>query len=204
MRYGHAKQCSKLCHQRSAGKQAAKKRHTAALSLRPSIAQPLDRQSRHIAVGTTGTYTVVSTEDYEIERQHAWSLHTAGYAYRRPASGAVTIHRSIAGRMLGRPMAGWEYVDHINHNKLDNRRSNLRVCSATQNQANRVMARNNVSGYRGVYWNNHRRIWQAAIKLDQKHIYIGQFAYKEEAAYVFDQFALELFGEDSYLIRNVL
>jgi len=84
-------------------------------------------------------------------------------------------------------------VDHINHNTLDNRRCNLRVCTQNQNRYNLNLRKNNQSGYKGVsFKHNH---WEVQLKKDKKYIYGGSFKDKIEAAKAYDKKAKELFGE---------
>ena len=77
-----------------------------------------------------------------------------------------------------------ELIDHINGNKLDNRISNLRECSKSQNGMNRGKQKNNYSGISGVCWNSSAKKWQAYIKVDGRQIYLGLFSDKQEAAEV--------------------
>ena len=74
-----------------------------------------------------------------------------------------------------------DIIDHINGNKLDNRISNLRTCSKSQNGMNRGKQKNNSSGVSGVCWNKLVNKWQSYIKVDGKQIYLGVFLDKLEA-----------------------
>ena len=78
---------------------------------------------------------------------------------------------------------------------LDNRRINLRSCTASENRSNRVMSKYNTSGYRGVYWSKHTNKWCARIQINRKGIYLGLFTSKKEAAKAYDAAALEHHGE---------
>ena len=67
-------------------------------------------------------------------------------------------------------------VDHINHIKDDNRWCNMRDVTATQNQRNRPLSKNNTSGVTGVFWYKRTGIWVAAIKINRKAMHLGSFA----------------------------
>ena len=86
--------------------------------------------------------------------------------------------------------------DMINHDKLDNRLSNLRLCTRSQNNAN---MRPRV-GYKGVRFT--RNGWQAETKIDGKYIYIGRYKTAEEAAIAYNQKTSELFGE--FAFNNII
>ena len=90
-------------------------------------------------------------------------------------------------------LTGWSRVDHINGNGLDNRRSNLRPASRSQNGANRGAPSNNTSGFKGV--TRFRLKWMAKIQVHGRTIHLGLFATPQEAARAYDTAALEHFGE---------
>lgn len=101
--------------------------------------------------------------------------------------GKEFLHRLIIGAKAG------EVVDHINGNGLDNRRSNLRICSVGQNRQRGLESRSGTSGYRGVH--KHREKWKAQIWHANKNIYLGTFISKQDAARAYDAKAKELFGD---------
>jgi hypothetical protein len=91
-----------------------------------------------------------------------------------------------------------EQVDHINGNRWDNRRSNLRIVTNQQNQ----MARHVVvatSGYKGVA--KHGELWRARIKYNGKIIRLGSYPTPQKAARAYNQAALALFGEHAVINR---
>ena len=89
-------------------------------------------------------------------------------------------------------------VDHKNHNTLDNRKSNLRVCSYTENLRNRKRSKNKKSSqYKGVY-PGYKGAWTATIQEQ----YIGTFDTELEAAKAYDHHAERLFGD--FACKNIL
>lgn len=93
----------------------------------------------------------------------------------------------LVHRMVVDAPAGME-VDHINGNRLDNRRANLRLCTRVQNAKNRPSAK-------GVTWHKQLGKWQASIKADGRNIYLGVFADFGEALQVRRAAELQYFGE---------
>lgn len=90
------------------------------------------------------------------------------------------------------------FIDHINHIRDDNRWTNLRAATNSQNQANRVKQKNNKAGYKGVCWHKSTKKWRAKIVHMNKSIYIGYYTTREEASEAYKKKAIELFGEFSY------
>lgn len=92
-----------------------------------------------------------------------------------------TTHTHRIHKLIMTPPKG-KYVDHINGNKLDNRRSNLRICTNQLNSLNRSgLNKNNKSGCRGVYWDKTTKSWSAQIKIDYKTRRIGRYKTFEDA-----------------------
>jgi HNH endonuclease len=88
-----------------------------------------------------------------------------------------------------------EVVDHINGDTLDNRRSNLRICTNRQNLLNRKKPSNNTSGFVGVHWNKQKNKWHTRIN-DRGHNYhVGYFDKPEFGALAYDWAASILYGE---------
>jgi hypothetical protein len=153
--------------------------------------------SREIQL-THGKFAIVDDDDFECLSQYRWFYHHWGYAARACSESGdkyqIAMHRQIAGAPDGL------IVDHINHNKLDNRKENLRLCNISQNGMNRVTGVNNTTGYKGVSarvyskrTNNIR--YRAEIKVNQKTITLGSFDTPQEAALAYDSAAVAYFGE---------
>jgi hypothetical protein len=88
-----------------------------------------------------------------------------------------------------------EYVDHINCDHTDNRWTNLREATPTQNVANRRRNSKCISGYKGVKWSKLGRCWEASIKAYGRYYYLGQFDDPAEAHATYVSAAREHFGE---------
>ena len=91
-------------------------------------------------------------------------------------------------------------VDHINRDKLDNRKSNLRLVTRSQNCANRGNFKNSRSKYKGVRWNKKMGLWEAAIRKDGVITTIGAFDDEVAAASAYNEYARKLWGE--YAVLN--
>lgn len=140
-----------------------------------------------------GKVTIVDDADYNWLSQWKWHISSNGYARRKAlkADGTHTtirMHAQIIGNMPGLE------PDHINGNRLDNRRSNLRHVTHSQNLANQKKTRG-TSLYKGVDFHNLTQKWQARAMKDGKRYYIGLFATEANAALAYNEVAIALFGE---------
>ena len=142
--------------------------------------------------------TIVDANDYEWLIQFKWSvLRSRGnnlfYAVRqRPGkhNKLIYMHREI----LCPPNNSNIVVDHIDQDGLNNRRSNLRIATLSQNAANRK-PRHGESPYRGVHWNRDSMKWCARIGYCSRNYHLGLYEDEKEAAKAYDAKARELFGE---------
>ena len=144
---------------------------------------------------TSGGVALVDDEDFErVIAEGSWyaaeSLNTS-YARRVYHLGGS----SYTTRAMHNLITGLSYVDHVNGNGLDNRRSNLRPATASQNQANQRKRRDNTSGFRGVQWHPPGCKWRAVIRVKGRLHSLGYYDIREEAARAYDVAALEFFGE---------
>lgn len=145
---------------------------------------------------TQGKAALVDDEDFEFLSQWSW-CYNGKYAVKmtRLSDGSratIYMHRLIAPPPKGRE------VDHIDGDKLNNKRGNLRACTTAENQRNRPAPRHNTSGYKGVYWDVSKSKWRAQIKVGGKNAHIRYSANKEEAALIYNEAALKYHGEFAY------
>jgi hypothetical protein len=150
-----------------------------------------------ILLKNTGNFTIIDDEDYPKVKYSNW-YELKGYAVRMTAKcegkkKMLYMHRIIV------PSAGGYLIDHINRNRLDNRKENLRIATRAQNNINRERVKGAQSPYRGVIWRPHAKAWKAYIKKDHKQIHLGYFLTPEKAALKYNEKAVELFGRFAVL-----
>jgi hypothetical protein len=137
---------------------------------------------------------IIDDSDYEFLSQFKWRLNSHGYPTATFNSQATYLHTILLGNH--RP---YKDVDHINRDKLDNRRSNLRICLIRENSRNRCKIKRTASSvFKGVYWNKHARKWTARIRKDYQFYFIGNFDQENHAALAYDLWATLLFGKFAY------
>lgn len=128
---------------------------------------------------TRGYHTVIDVADSEAVSHFKWQ-YVGGYAGRQvQRSGKkyqIYLHRVLLNAPDGSP------VDHINHNTLDNRRTNLRVVTQSENVAHRAGAqRNSASGVLNVHFNARKGKYEAQIQREGKRSHLGYFDDIEQA-----------------------
>ena len=142
---------------------------------------------------TRGKVTIVDDEDFKYLSQWKWHFNDC-YAVRsgrKPMEGRCTLSMH---RVINQTPEGYE-TDHINRDKLDNRKQNLRTATGQQNMYNRESYRNSSSIYKGVYWDKTHNKWRVRIKINYKFIHIGRFDCEREAALAYNRKAKEVHGE---------
>ena len=147
---------------------------------------------------TQGYIALIDDEDYELVSQYKWrvqKVRTGYYAVRNSSRVNGKQKRIYLHRFILSPESGFE-IDHINHNGLDNRRENLRVCTRSENQSNRI-ATKKTSKYKGVSWNSRYKKWKAVLMHNKKSYFLGYFSDELAAAIAYNNKANSVQGEFS-------
>jgi len=141
---------------------------------------------------TQGKFAIVDSADYYRLVKFQWfatGSYNTFYAARAHRGKTVKMHREITGA------PGHLVVDHIDRNGLNNRKSNLRVCTNAQNVRNAGPRGNGLSRYKGVSRHTRGKKWTAVIQLNNKTHYLGYFDNEIDAAKAYDKRASQLHGE---------
>jgi len=125
-----------------------------------------------------------------------WYITEGGYVRKAIDKTSISMHEVI----IGKPPKNM-VIDHINHNRLDNRTENLRIVNKNINAHNREKSQTTSSQYIGVSKNKDR--WEVHIRYEHKRNYYGSFKCELEAAYVYNEKAKELYGEYANLNKNL-
>ncbi len=135
---------------------------------------------------------LVDTKDLKIIKKHTWCASNNKYKHVRTFIKTnkefkpIYLHRLLL--MPDRKMV----CDHINHNPLDNRRSNLRICTPSQNHQNQ---KKHKGKYKGVHFDKNAEKWKATITKNYKNYNLGYYKTQKAAALAYNKKAQELHGE---------
>lgn len=140
---------------------------------------------------SSGEFFIFDLDDYEKIKDVTWVKGTKGYIVGKTKGDrkSIRVHRIIMNCPKGM------VVDHINHNKLDNRKSNLRICTVGQNNLNKCPYSNR-SEKTGVSW--YRNKWRVSITINKQDIYLGRYDKYEDAVQVRLDAEQKYFGEFAY------
>ncbi len=133
---------------------------------------------------TKGKFALVDDEDFERLNKLRWFYSDGGYAHTSVFMGKVegkykTNHIRMH-RFINNTPDGF-ITDHINGDKLDNRKENLRTVNKSQNARNTGLRKGNKSGVKGCYWEERVKSWRLQIKVNLKNIHLGYFKDIEQA-----------------------
>mgnify|MGYP000848918023 CR=1 FL=1 len=146
-----------------------------------------------------GLVSIVDDADYDWVAQWKWTacVGSSGLVY--------AVRRAKATESAGRPQIAMHrailnaplhlLVDHINHDTLDNRRENLRLCSASQNNMNKRLNRRSTSGHKGVSWDASEGQWAVKIKVNRREIWLGRYDNIDDAVAAYRNGSLQYHGD---------
>jgi hypothetical protein len=148
---------------------------------------------------TQGKVAIVDDEDYEYLNQWKWYANEwkrgKHYAVRNVRKNKKYIGYESMHRLLSNNNDKKLVTDHINGNTLDNRKSNLRICSISENCKNRIVQKNNKTGFKGVRYIKDSNKYRAEIFNNGRHYSLGFFIDPIDAAKAYNAAALKYHGE---------
>lgn len=152
-----------------------------------------------ITVGklTNGHQFTIDSRFYNKVSKHQWCINLGGYFFTRIKGRPISLHRYIAN-ITDKNI----YIDHINRIKSDNRISNLRIATRSENSFNVDVREGCTSKFKGVSWNKRDKKWQAEICYKRSKIFIGRYHSEEDAAGVYN-FAAFLLVPDFAVYNDV-
>lgn len=145
---------------------------------------------------TQGKVALVDDDDFDHLNQFTWNaqkIHNNWYACRSvwtPKRKGISMHRQLMNIWDGKVL-----VDHVNKNGLDNRKSNLRLCTASQNCSNKRSYTGSSSRFLGVTYVKKRKKWRAAIHKGEVKKFLGEYMIEEDAALAYNNAAKIFHGE---------
>ena len=134
-------------------------------------------------------------DDFDDIKKYNWYIRRDGYV----ASSSNGKHTKMHTLIMSKNNEIGDYlIDHINHNKTDNRKSNLRLVTNSQNQMNKGLVKSNTSGCTGISWHKNKNVWIAQIQINNKLKYLGVYDNIEEAIKARKDAEKKYFGEYAY------
>jgi hypothetical protein len=141
---------------------------------------------------TGGHLALIDADDAVRVSARKWRLDSDGYVISGGKQTNFKLHRFVLNAPKG------VAVDHVNQDKLDNRKVNLRYVTHSQNVVHAPLRHTNTSGYKGVTWHKRTQTWRAYIRVAGRQIHIGHYDSAQEAARAYDTAAVAEWGEFAY------
>ena len=136
-----------------------------------------------------GECFIFDIEDYSIIKKHKWSIENIGYVHTMINKKHIRLHRHLMNYPKDL------LIDHINGDRWDNRKENLRLVTNKQNCRNSKLNSRNTSGYKGVSFCKKRKKYEVSITVDGKKIFLGYYTDPIKAARAYDTAAIFHFKE---------
>lgn len=171
LKNGHTKSCGCYMRETSAviGKNSKK------------LWTPIEyKDSTYLIPLSNGKFSIIDRDDYLKIKEYSWYFMNTGYAGACSGRKCLLMHRII---IQAPPKS---YVDHISLDKLDNRKSNLRIVNFSDNIVNSLIRVCNSSGFKGVTYDKQTGKWRAICTRNNKKFSLGRYSTPEEAALQYD------------------
>lgn len=148
---------------------------------------------------TQGKTTLVDDADYVRLNKFKWYVRPTRYTSYAVRNVRIAKNKKRIERMhrviLGLQLGDKRITDHRDGNGLNNVRSNLRVCTYTQNNQSRRKQNVGTSKYKGVHWHCRLHKWHSRIQINKKQVFLGCFDSEIAAAVAYNRAALKYFGQ---------
>lgn len=143
---------------------------------------------------TKGKYATIDDDDYELVSKHSWRC-VAGYAMTYETGKSHKERKIILmHRLINNTPEGFD-TDHVNGDRLDNRKENLRTATRSQNCKNKGKSKvDSTSMFKGVMWDKKSKKWRAYIYDTGRNIYLGLFELEKDAANAYNEASKNLHG----------
>ena len=131
--------------------------------------------------------------------KYKWHLTNTGHVHctwydKNNKQQSMLLHQAIVF-LSGQEIPNGYEIDHEDLNSLNNLDNNLRICTRAQNQSNKNLLANNVSGFKGVSFDNTHKKWRAQISVNNKNMYLGDFEDPIEAVKAYNVAAIKYQGQ---------
>ena len=155
----------------------------------------VDGKTVFVKMSNSDREMIVDSDVWESTKRFCWYENPHGYAETNVPIGARKSRRVMFHVMVFTDCPSGLYRDHINGNRLDNRRANIRYVTTQQNNHNHGKSKKNTSGYPGIRWEADRGKWLARIKFNDRTINLGKYSRIEDAVHARKEAEKKYFGE---------
>ncbi|WP_119775916.1 HNH endonuclease [Dehalobacter sp. MCB1] len=142
--------------------------------VRKNTIKYIELKDHYEGIMPDGQIFLFDKEDLDFVSNNYWHYLNKKDWYLRSTKFGL-MHRALLGANSN------EFVDHINRNRLDNRKSNLRIVTFQENMNNKSLYKTNSSGHKGVKWNARLDKWQSQITHNKIRVHLGVYDELQDA-----------------------